>query len=236
MPSILMIDDDRDFCDMVVRYLQDDGFRAGAVHNGTDGLQAIGARQFDLVVLDVMMPEMGGQDVLRQLRTTPSPNQQLPVVMLTARGDEIDRVIGLETGADDYISKPCSLRELAARIRAVLRRADSSADKAHGRSKLTINELELDLVQRTAKYKAVPLSLTGAQYAVLLCLARAEGKPVTKATLSKAALGREHHPSDRSVDMHIANLRKKLSKHGVVGAQINTLRGGGYWLVAGESR
>jgi len=230
MPSILMIDDDRDFCEMVVRYLRDDGFRAGAVHNGNDGLQAIGARQYDLVVLDVMMPEMGGQDVLRQLRMTPSPNQTLPVVMLTARGEEIDRVVGLETGADDYLAKPCSLRELAARIRAVLRRARAPLDESQSRH-LTVGELALDLVERSASYQSLPLNLTGTEYAVLLCLARMAGRPVTKATLAKAALGREHHPTDRSIDMHIANLRKKLAALPATSVRINTLRGGGYWLV-----
>lgn len=226
-----MIDDDRDFCEMVVRYLRGDGFRASAVHNGTDGLHAIGARPYDLVVLDVMMPEMGGQDVLRQLRMTPSPNQMLPVVMLTARGEEIDRVIGLETGADDYVAKPCSLRELAARIRAVLRRARSPQGETGDKQKLNLGDLQLDLARRSAAYKKQPLNLTGTQYAVLLCLSNAAGKPVSKATLTTAALGREHHPSDRSIDMHIANLRKNLGSHNVTEMQINTLRGGGYWLV-----
>ncbi|MEM8814691.1 MAG: response regulator transcription factor [Pseudomonadota bacterium] len=236
MPSILMIDDDRDFCEMVVRYLRDDGFRAGAVHNGNDGLHAVGAGEYDLIVLDVMMPEMGGQDVLRQLRMTPSPQQTLPVVMLTARGEETDRVIGLETGADDYVAKPCSLRELAARIRAVLRRTQAPPDEMRSRRHLVVGGLELDLVQRSASYRAKPLSLTGAEYAVLLCLARTAGRPVPKETLTKAALGREHHPADRSIDMHIANLRKKLAKLGVADIHINTLRGGGYWLVVDAER
>ncbi len=236
MPSILMIDDDRDFCEMVVRYLRDDGFRAGAVHNGTDGLQAIGAQQYDLVVLDVMMPEMGGQEVLRRLRMTPSAHQSLPVVMLTARGDEIDRVIGLETGADDYVAKPCSLRELAARIRAVLRRIQSPAAEMGKRGDLAIGRLRFDLVKRSASYRTKPLHLTGTEYAVLLCLAQASGEPVSKATLTKSALGREHHPADRSIDVHIANLRKKLARHGVSDVQINTLRGGGYWIVIDDER
>ncbi len=231
-----MIDDDRDYCDMVVHYLRDDGFRASAVHNGNDGLQAIGARQYDLVVLDVMMPEMGGQEVLRHLRTTPSPNQALPVVMLTARSEEIDRVIGLETGADDYVAKPCSLRELAARIRAVLRRTCAPLNESRSSRNLTFGELDLDLIQRTATYQSTRLHLTGTEYAVLLCLVQVAGKPVTKETLTKAALGREYHPTDRSIDMHIANLRKKLVQHQIAEVQVKTLRGGGYWLVVGADR
>lgn len=233
MPQILMIDDDHDFCEMVVRYLHDEGFRAAAVHNGNDGLQAIGAHPYDLVVLDVMMPEMGGQDVLRHLRTTPSPHQTLPVVMLTARGDEVDRVIGLETGADDYVAKPCSLRELAARIRAVLRRAQAPLGETRSSRNLAMGPLDIDLVERVVTYRSTPLNLTGAEYAVLLCLVRASGRPATKETLTKAALGREHHPADRSIDMHIANIRKKLTRHKVADVEVKTLRGGGYWLVVG---
>lgn len=234
MPSILMIDDDRDFCEMVIRYLREDGFRAAAVHDGSDGLQAIGARPYDLVVLDAMMPEMGGQELLRHLRTTPSPNQTLPVVMLTARGEEVDRVIGLEIGADDYIAKPCSLRELSARIRAVLRRTIAPLDSSRSGRTLSVGKLDLDLAQRSAAYDSEPLHLTGSEYAVLLCLAQALGKPVTKATLTKAALGRRYHPTDRSIDMHVANLRKKLAAEEAADVQIRTLRGGGYWLVADE--
>ena len=231
MPSILMIDDDRDYCEMVIRYLREDGFRAAAVHDGSDGLQAIGARPYDLVVLDSMMPEMGGQELLRHLRTTPSPNQALPVVMLTARGEEVDRVIGLEIGADDYIAKPCSLRELSARIRAVLRRTSAPAGPSRSGRGLSLGALDLDLAQRSAAYRSRPLRLTGSEYAVLLCLAQASGRPVTKATLTKAALGRRYHPTDRSIDMHVANLRKKLTAQDATDVRIRTLRGGGYWLV-----
>ena len=231
MPHILMVDDDRDLCDMVVRYLRDDGFRIEAVHTGSDGLHAIAAGQYDLVILDIMLPEMSGQELLRQLRSTATPHQLLPVVMLTARGEEVERVIGLETGADDYISKPCSLRELAARIRAVLRRVDSM--QTRGRvPRLTLGKFDLDLDQRSASYDGRRLNLTGSEYSVLLCLMQASGKAVNKSTLTKAALGRDYDPSDRSIDMHIANLRKKLQQHHVAGEQIKTLRGGGYWLVA----
>ncbi len=228
-----MIDDDRDFCEMVTRYLREDGFRASAVHDGADGLQAIGAQSYDLVVLDAMMPEMGGQELLRHLRTTPSPNQMLPVVMLTARGEEVDRIIGLEIGADDYIAKPCSLRELSARIRAVLRRTSAPAEQFRSSRELSFGNLELDLARRSASYRSERLPLTGSEYAVLLCLAQASGKPVTKDTLTKAALGRRYHPTDRSIDMHVANLRKKLTAHKAEDVQIRTLRGGGYWLVVG---
>lgn len=231
MPSVLMIDDDREYCEMVVRYLCDDGFEASAVHNGADGLQTVSTQQFDLVVLDVMMPKMGGQEVLRHLRASPSSNRRLPVVMLTARGEEVDRVVGLETGADDYVAKPCSLRELVARIRAVLRRAQPAPEEFTVRRELRFGNLNFDLFARTVSYRSKPLNLTGAEYAVLFCLTQARGSPVSRGSLTRAALGREHHPADRSIDVHIANLRKKLAAQRADHVRINTLRGGGYWLV-----
>ncbi len=216
---------------MIVRYLSEEGFRVEAVHSGGDSLHAMAARHFDLVILDVMLPEMSGQEVLRRLRSSSSPNQMLPVVMLTARGEEVDRVVGLETGADDYIPKPCSLRELAARIRAVLRRVNAWPTEDSTPKHLHRGRFDVDLAQRLISYDGRVLDLTGTEYSVLLCLIQAAGQAVNKSILAKAALGRDYDPSDRSIDMHVANLRKKLRQHRIVDAHIKTLRGTGYWLV-----
>ena len=227
-----MVDDDRELCAMIVRYLSEEGYRVEAVHNGGDSLHAMAARHFDLVILDVMLPEMSGQEVLRRLRSSSSPNQLLPVVMLTARGEEVDRIVGLETGADDYIPKPCSLRELAARIRAVLRRVNAAPARASTPKHFNRGKFDIDLARRAISYDGQGLDLTGTEFSVLLCLIRADGETVSKSTLAKAALGRDYDPSDRSIDMHVANLRKKLRRSCIVEAQINTLRGTGYWLVS----
>lgn len=226
-----MVDDDRELCAMIVRYLSEEGFRVEAVHSGGDSLHAMAARHFDLVILDVMLPEMSGQEVLRRLRSSSSPNHMLPVVMLTARGEEVDRVVGLETGADDYIPKPCSLRELAARIRAVLRRVNAWPTEDSTPKRLHRGRFDADLAQRLISYDGRVLDLTGTEYSVLLCLIQAAGQAVNKSILAKAALGRDYDPSDRSIDMHVANLRKKLRQHRIVDAHIKTLRGTGYWLV-----
>ncbi|MDJ0711581.1 MAG: response regulator transcription factor [Woeseiaceae bacterium] len=230
-PSILVVDDDTELCGMVVRYLSGDGFIVDKAHNGRDGLQAIGNQHYDLVILDVMMPEMSGQDVLHRLRTDSSLGSSPPVLMLTARGDEVDRIIGLETGADDYLAKPCSLRELAARIRAILRRTNGDSEVAAENGFISVGSIVVDLNNRTAEFDGQPLGLTGAEYSVLLCLARADGRPVSKESLTRVALGRDFHPHDRSIDMHIANLRKKMAQAGAENTQVRTLRGKGYWLV-----
>ncbi len=216
---------------MVARYLSDDGFIVDTAHNGREGLQAIAGQHYDLVILDVMMPEMSGQEVLHRLRSDTSFRRSLPVLMLTARGDEVDRVIGLETGADDYLAKPCSLRELAARVRAILRRTNDTSQTTAENGHISVGGIEVDLDRRTADYDGRSLGLTGTEYSVLLCLLRAEGRPVSKELLAKMALGRDYHPADRSVDMHIANLRRKLNNARAENTQIKTLRGKGYWLV-----
>ncbi len=150
----------------------------------------------------------------------------LPVLMLTARGDEVDRVIGLETGADDYLAKPCSLRELAARLRAILRRVNAPGPDAG--APLVVGSLVVDPSRRTVEIDDAPVRVTGAEFAVLQSLASTPGVPVSKETLTRAALGREYVPYDRSIDVHIANLRKKLGGSNDV---IRTIRGAGYLLL-----
>ena len=231
-PSLLMVDDDRELCQMVARYLRGDGFSVETVHDGDDGLSAVASGRFDLMILDVMMPDMSGQEVLHRLRSEPIPGGTLPVLMLTARGDEVDRVIGLETGADDYLAKPCSLRELAARARAILRRAASTQSRQGRHSEnLTIGDIDLDTRQRSVSCRGRRLVLTDAEYNILLCLANSLGTVVSKQFLSKRTLGRDFLPTDRSVDVHIANLRKKFAKAQVERVLIKTARGAGYWLI-----
>ena len=243
-PRVLMVDDDPELCRMVVRYLCEDGFDVTAVHNGRRALEAVAASAFDVMVLDIMMPGMNGQEVLRRLQSDAGAGGAIPVLMLTARGDEVDRVIGLETGADDYLAKPCSLRELAARLRAILRRANANGPLRQDRAELTVGRLSINLAQRIARQDGERLKLTGAEFAILQMLMERSGRPVSKESLTRAALGRDYLPYDRSIDVHIANIRKKLDggepsagKQTVErGSLIKTIRGAGYLLVeSGES-
>jgi two-component system response regulator CpxR len=228
--KVLMVDDDRELCRMVVRYLSQDGFEIAAVHDGRSALQAVEAARYDLMILDVMMPGMTGHDVLRQIMTMPGDLAAMPILMLTARGDEIDRVIGLETGADDYLAKPCSLRELAARLRAILRRTLAVASQGHLPS-LSIGDVTLDAAARKATLRGEALKLTSAEFAILRLLMEAAGRTVPKDRLTMDALGRSYTPYDRSIDVHIGNLRRKLG--GDSGESvIKTVRGRGYLFAA----
>lgn len=228
----MIVDDDTEFCSMVVEYLSQDGFDVDAVHSGWDALDRLSRRQVDAMVLDVMMPGMSGQELLRQLRAANSPIATIPVVMLTARGDEIDRVVGLEIGADDYVAKPCSLRELAARLRAILRRAATAAAPSALSDVLRIGDIELNRTLRSVRSGDSALKLTGAEFAVLQCLMESAGFAVGKEKLVRVALGRKFYPDDRSIDVHIANLRKKIDDGERGESRIRTIRGAGYLLVA----
>ncbi len=214
---------------MIVKYLNEDGFEASAVHDGLSALEQVQSTRFDAMILDVMMPGISGQDVLRKLQASGHERPPLAVLMLTARGEEIDRVVGLETGADDYLPKPCSLRELAARLRAILRRARPNGF-APGKV-LTVGDLSVDESELTAKRDGKLLPLTGAEFSVLRTLMASSGYPVSKEHLTRTALGRKYLPDDRSIDVHIANLRKKLSDPGGADGYIRTIRGTGYLLV-----
>ncbi len=237
MPRVLIVDDDPELCRMVVRYLREDGFDVTAVHNGQRALEAVGASAFDVMVLDIMMPGMNGQEVLRRLQSEAGAGGAIPVLMLTARGDEVDRVIGLETGADDYLAKPCSLRELAARLRAILRRANTRGPARQAPVELTVGQLSINVARRIAHREGRRLELTGAEFAILQMLMQSPGRPVSKESLTRAALGRDYVPYDRSIDVHIANIRKKLDTGGQTGDRrslIKTIRGAGYLLVEGN--
>lgn len=233
-PRILMVDDDQELCRLIISYLRQDGFDATAVHSGAQALQVIRNHQYDVVVLDLMMPEMSGQEVLRRIAGRSGGAPVVPVLMLTAKGDEVDRVVGLETGADDYLAKPCSLRELAARLRAILRRT-SPPTSPHSPA-VTIGDLTLDAATRQVTLDGRSVNLTGAEFSIMQVLMESAGWPVPKKDLVEKALGRKHIPYDRSIDVHVGNLRKKLAAGGNYDAVIKTIRGRGYLFVADRSK
>ncbi len=219
---LLVIDDDQELCELLVEYLGGEGFAVDAVHDGELGLERAGTPGYDLVVLDVMLPGLNGLEVLRRLRAA----SRVPVVMLTARGDEVDRVVGLELGADDYLPKPFNPRELAARIRAVLRRTERGGAAPDGL--LRVADLELDPGARRVRVGGAEVELTGVEFALLERLLRAAGEVVERVDLSREVLGRRPSPFDRSLDVHLSNLRRKLGPSGSGGERIKTIRGVGY--------
>ncbi len=230
MKSVLLIDDDVELGELLKEYLSMEGFELTAVHDGESGLQQALSGDYSLVLLDVMLPKKNGFEVLRELRQKSS----IPVIMLTARGESVDRVLGLEHGADDYIPKPYHHHELMARIKALFRRIEMSAEEPESTSnELKVGELELNPATRTATRSGEELPLTGAEFGVLQCLMENVGDLVDKDSLSMAALGRQLMAYDRSIDMHVSNLRKKLGKRDDDSDWIKTVRSRGYMLVRG---
>lgn len=230
MPGVLLIDDDEELCAMLRRYLGREGFELQAVHTGREGLERAAAGGFDLVLLDVMLPEIQGFDLLRQLRK----RTQVPVVMLTARGEEVDRVVGLEVGADDYMAKPFSPRELVARMRAILRRAHATEARTTAESSsqvLRVGDIELDPGARSVLRGGKPVELTTAEFDVLGILLNSAGRIVERDTIAKAVLGRPLAPFERSIDMHISKLRRKLGNLPGGQPRIRTVRNIGYLFV-----
>jgi two-component system, OmpR family, response regulator CpxR len=222
MEEILIIDDDVALCELVIEYLEPLGFHVEAVHRGDTGAALALDGRHSIVVLDVMLPGLNGLDVLRQIRTV----SKIPVLMLTARGDDVDRIVGLEIGADDYLPKPFNPRELAARIRAILRR--TSGTQSQETARLAVGDLEMETGTRVVRRMGAVVDLTAVEFDVLEKLLRAGGKILTREELCKQVLGRSSSPFDRSIDMHISNLRKKLG-HRVGGSErIQTVRGVGY--------
>lgn len=230
MSHVLLADDDVDLTEMLREYLEAEGFQITLAHNGEAALVAARAGGVDMMVLDVMMPIMNGFDVLRELRT----DSLLPVLMLTARGDDVDSIVGLELGADDYLAKPCNPRVLVARIRAIMRRSDAShEDSGAGDEKLIkADDLELNSGTRIATLNGEPVEMTSTEFSLLWCLLRTAGKVVSKDTLSEEALGRQLGRYDRSIDMHLSNLRKKLGQLPDGEPRIKTVRGVGYQYVS----
>jgi DNA-binding response OmpR family regulator len=222
MNPLLIVDDDTELCALLTERLAEEGFVLHAVHDGREGLERAGSGGYSLVILDVMLPQMGGMEVLRELRTRSS----VPVLMLTARGEDIDRIIGLEVGADDYLPKPFNPRELVARIKAILRRFD---ERRAGPNTFTAGDITIDIALREAWAAGKLVQLTTVEFALLEALVRNAGRVLTRDDLTDVALGRKLGVFDRTIDVHISNLRKKLDTHSGV-ERIKTIRGSGYLL------
>ncbi len=225
--NILIIDDDRELGDMLREFLAPDHFDVTNCLSGEDGLKALRDGDFDLVILDIMLPGMSGIDVLREVRL----HNDVPIIMLTARGDDVDRILGLEFGADDYLTKPFNPRELLARIKAIMRRVTPGTTTGH---QLSVGAIVLDLRARRVTAGDEQIRLTGTEFELLSCLAKAPGETVTKEQLAREALGRRHMPYDRSIDTHVSNVRGKLTAAGVASPSIQNRRGVGYCLVVAE--
>jgi DNA-binding response OmpR family regulator len=230
-PLLLIVDDDQELCALLLEYLTPEGFVVELLGNGAAALERLSHTPPDLVVLDVMLPELSGFEVLRRIRASSA----VPVIMLTARGEEVDRVVGLEMGADDYLPKPFSPRELVARIRAVLRRSATDAGSAASPSSVLWGPLKIDLRARCAVVDDHDLELTGAEMRILEQLMRADAKAVTREELMTRALGRRLLPTDRSLDTHVSNLRRKLAKY-TDRVTLQSVRGTGYALALLSAR
>jgi len=234
MSRILVVDDDLDLCELLEKYLLREGFEIEMVHSGDRGCERALSGEHSLVVLDVMLPTVNGFEALSEIRK----KSRVPVLMLTARGDDVDRIVGLEMGADDYLPKPFNPRELIARIRAILRRTKmdgSESGRLAAPEQLTVGDVELDKGTRVVTRAGEQLALTTVEFDLLEALLRAAGHVVTREELVKAILGRNFSPFDRSIDTHVSNLRKKLghTRDGV--ERIKTIRGVGYiYASAGE--
>ncbi len=228
---LLMIDDDRKLCRLVATYLEPLGFDVVPVHDGALGLERATdpAETWHAIILDVMLPGMDGFDVLRGIRA----KSRVPVLMLTARGDEMDRIVGLEVGADDYLPKTFSTRELLARLRAVLRRAQApaAAEAAPAMQELVVGDLRVNLDARSAVLGATPLCLTPVEFDLLASLAKARGRVKSRESLLDECRDRNYDVFDRSIDVHISALRKKLGDDAKNPRFIRTLRSAGYMLV-----
>jgi len=224
MDQVLIVDDDTELCGLVQEYLAAEGFTAKAVHDGEQGLQAALSAEYALVVLDVMLPGINGFEVLRRIRSV----SKIPVLLLTARGEDVDRIVGLEIGADDYLPKPFNPRELVARIRAVLRRAKPGKAADLVPEILNVGDVELDPATRSVSCAGKPVELTSVEFNLLEVLLREAGRVVTRERLVNAVLSRKFMPFDRSIDMHVSKVRRKLGDTDENGDHIKTIRGVGY--------
>ncbi len=226
---LLVVDDDRELSQMLHEYLTREGFSVDTVADGQMALDYLSEKSADLVILDVMLPGASGLEVLQRLRAAAT---LIPVLMLTARGDDVDRILGLELGADDYLAKPFNPRELAARVRAIMRRtsaaANSSTDTLHA------GPVVLDTARMSVTVEGQAVQLTGAEFRILEVLLRQAGKVVSREQLTEQALGRSLELYDRSVDTHVSNLRRKLTLP-VTQTEIRSIRGAGYVYVVGTT-
>lgn len=225
---VLIVDDDTELCQLLTEYLTGEGFAIDCVHDGVAGALRAVSNEYRILVLDVMLPGANGFEVLRRIRASSS----IPVVMLTARGDEVDRIVGFELGADDYLSKPFSPRELVARLRAILRRAATSDSASSPQPEVvSVGDIVLNTGTRTATSGGRPVALTTVEFELLAGLLRSAGRVATRDELASVALGRSYSPLDRSIDTHVSNLRRKLGPTSDGQPRIKSVRGTGYQLV-----
>lgn len=228
MNTVLLIDDDVELLGMFRQYLEQEGFAVAAAHDGEAGARMALSGAFSIAILDVMMPRMNGIDTLRRIRAASA----LPVLMLTGRGDDTDRILGLELGADDYVAKPCTPRELTARIRAILRRAGPAPADSAGPVTLVAGKLSITPALRKASWDGAPLALTSTEFNLLETLARHAGTPVSKNALSEQGLGRPLARFDRNIDVHLSSLRHKLGLLDDGRSCLQTVYRQGYQLIS----
>lgn len=219
--NILIVDDDTELTELLVQYLEPEGFTIHCAHDGQSGVKKALNQSYDAIILDVMLPKMNGFEVLKAIRE----HLDTPVLMLTARGDDIDRIVGLEIGADDYLAKPCNPRELVARLRAILRRTQKAP--IH-RPILQHEKIVVDCAKRVVTINGEPLELTNAEFNILEMLMKSPGQAFSKEELTEYALGRKFTAYDRSIDVHISNLRNKLGANASGEDLVKTIRGFGY--------
>ena len=231
--AILVIDDDIELCELVTEYLESEDFGVEVINDGAEGIDRALSEDFRLIILDVMLPELNGLEVLRRIRA----RSQIPVLMLTARGEEVDRIIGLEVGTDDYLPKPFNPRELVARIRAILRRAYPmpSESASSQPERLSYGDIELDLGTRAVERAGSTVELTTVEFDLLEVFLRESGSVMKREDLVERVLGRAFSPFDRSIDMHVSKLRRKLGSHPDGGERIKSIRSVGYLYTAVES-
>ena len=226
MNRVLIVDDDVELCGMVTEYLSREGFEVSAAHTGEDGVREAQAQEYAIVIIDIMLPQMNGFEVLRRIRM----RSRTPALILSARGDDVDRIVGLELGADDYLPKPFNPRELVARLYAILRRTapvGMTVPEA-ARSRLRVGDIETDFATRVVRCKGMPVNLTIMEFNLLEALLRKPGQVVTRQELFHGVLGRDFTPYDRSLDVHVSNLRKKLGHERTGVERIRGIRGVGY--------
>ena len=224
MERILIIDDDAELCELASRYLTLEGLTVETVTRGAAGVTQALSGQFDLAVLDVMMPGLNGFEVLKRIRAA----SLLPVLMLTARGEDVDRIVGLELGADDYLPKPYNPRELVARIRAILRRAQAALNAPATTARLIVGDVVLDEGSRQVTCAGEPVHLTTVEFDLLRVMLNAAGRVLSREALYETVLEREFAPFDRVIDNHVSNLRRKLGNDQQGHERIKTLRNAGY--------
>jgi two-component system, OmpR family, response regulator CpxR len=223
--NILIVDDDIELTDLLQQYLEPEGFNVICVHDGESAVKKALNQSFDAIILDVMLPKLNGFEVLKAIRE----HLETPVLMLTARGDDIDRIVGLEIGADDYLPKPCNPRELVARLRAILRRTQKIPTQ---RPIIELQDIVVDCSKRIVTHYGQPMELTNAEFNILEMLIKSPGQAFSKEELTEYALGRKYTAYDRSIDVHISNLRNKLGDNDLGEPLVKTVRGFGYMFNA----